>query len=191
MIEERFNDGDSDFSMQLENIKRVSPDGVLIWANAREAALILKQMRQMGIDIPVYTSDRSVSKEFLEIAGESAEGVVSTCQYNPHSDNPKLDNFNRDYASRFDMDPDVFAVHAYDGMNLILQAIQKAGLNRVLIRDVLTDLYTFQGYQGVTGKIIFDESWNDIGDIWMTEVRNGQFEFSEVPQFVWDQPSGN
>jgi branched-chain amino acid transport system substrate-binding protein len=184
MIEERFDDGDSDFTMQLDNIKRASPDGILIWANARESALILKQIRQKGMDVPVYTSDRAVSKEFLKIAGGDAEGVVTTCQYNPESDNPKLGEFKQAYAARFGIEADVFAAHAYDGMNLIIKAIEKSGLNRVLIRDVLTDLETFQGYQGVTGEIIFDESWNDIGDIWMAEVKNGQFEFSQVPELA-------
>ena len=66
-------------------------------------------------------------------------------------------------------------------MNIIIEAIHKAGLNRYLIRDVLTDLKTFQGYQGVTGEIIFDASWNDIGPIWMTEVRDGKFEFFPPP----------
>ena len=41
-------------------------------------------------------------------------------------------------------------------MNIIIEAIKKVGLNRALIRDVLTDLKTFQGYQGVTGTVIFD-----------------------------------
>ena len=182
MIEERFNDGEVDFSMQLGNIKKVSPDAILIWGNARESALILQQIRKMGMNQPVYASDRIVSNEFLELAGELAEGVVSTCPYNPLSENEQLAAFNNDYIERFGIEPDVFAAHAYDGMNLIVKATQKAGLNRVLIRDVLTDLKTFQGYEGVTGKIIFDESWNDIGAIWMAKVKNGQFVFSPSPE---------
>ena len=178
MIEERFNDGEVDFSMQLGNIKKVSPDAILIWANAKESALILKQIRKMGMNQPVYASDRIVSDEFLDLAGGLAEGIVSTCPYNPSAKNKQLATFKKDYFDRFGMEPDVFAAHAYDGMNLIVKATQKVGLNRVLIRDVLTDLKSFQGYEGVTGKIILDESWNDIGDIWMAEVKNGQFEFS-------------
>jgi ABC-type branched-subunit amino acid transport system substrate-binding protein len=76
-------------------------------------------------------------------------------------------------------------------MNIIIEAINKAGLNRVLIRDVLLDLKTFQGYQGVTGKIIFDKSWNDIGDIWMAEVRNGRFEFSPTPPMELEKNTGS
>lgn len=190
MIEERFNDGETDFSMQLANIKRVSPDAILIWANARESALILIQARKMGLEQPVYASDRIVSNEFLEIAGDLAEGVISTCPYNPMSASKKLASFKSDYSARFGIEPDVFAAHAFDGMNLIIEAIKKVGLNRVLIRDVLTDLNTFQGYEGVTGKIILDESWNDIGDIWMAEVKNGQFEFSPGPDLGKRSHSG-
>jgi len=181
MIEERFEDGESDFKMQLEKIKKVAPEAILIWGNAKESALILNQIRELGITVPVYGSDRVVSSEFLEIAGQNAEGIVSTCQYNPDADIAKLKVFQNNYYKRFGIEPDVFAAHAYDGMNLIIEAIQKAGLNRVLIRDVLSDLKTFQGYEGVTGKIILDGSWNDIGEIWMAKVRNGKFEFSASP----------
>lgn len=181
LIEERFDDGDTDFKMQLGHIKKVSPDAIFVWGNAKESALILKQIREMGMKQPIYGSDRMVSAEFLKIAGKEAEGVVTTSPYNPDAPIPQLKAFQANYYKRFGLEPDVFAAHAYDGMNLIIKAIQKAGLNRALIRDVLTDLKTFQGYQGVTGKIILDESWNDMGEIWMSEVKDGKFEFSAIP----------
>ena len=72
------------------------------------------------------------------------------------------------------MEPDVFAAHAYDGMNILIEAIKKAGLNRALIRDVLTDIKTFQGYQGVTGIVIFDGTWNNVRPIFMAESHKWQ-----------------
>jgi len=183
MIEERFDNGDTDFKMQLENIKKIAPDGILMWGNAKESALILKQIRKLGMTQPVYGSDRVVSDEFLKIAGKNAEGVVSTSQYNPEANNLKLKKLKTNYFKKFGIKPDVFAVHAYDGMNLIIKAIRKVGLNRVLIRDVLTDLKTFQGYKGVTGKIILDNTCNDIGDIYMSKVQNRKFKFFAVPKF--------
>jgi len=181
MIEERFDEGETDFKRQLENIKKGSPDAILIWGNAKESALILRQFRELGMKQPVFGSDRMVSSEFLNIAGQYAEGIVTTSQYNPEADIPELKAFQANYFKRFGLKPDVFAVHAYDGMNMIIEAIRKVGLNRVLIRDVLTDLKTFQGYQGITGKIIFDGSWNDIGEIWLAKVQNGQFKYSVSP----------
>jgi ABC-type branched-subunit amino acid transport system substrate-binding protein len=130
---------------------------------------------------PVYGSDRMVSPEFLEIAGPLAEGIVTTCQYNPDADDPKLKAFKASYVKRFGQEPDVFAAHAYDGTNMVIEAIQKVGLNRVLIRDILLDLKTFQGYQGVTGKVAFDATWNNIRPIFIAEVQNGKFKFSPAP----------
>ena len=190
MIEERFEDGETDFEMQLKNIKETSPDAILIWGNAKESALILKQIRKMGMKQPVYGSDRIVSSEFLDIAGQDAEGVVSTSQYNPEADILELKAFQANYFKKFGQKPDVFAAHAYDGMNMIIKAIHKVGLNRVLIRDVLSDLKTFQGYQGITGEIILDGSWNDIGKIWMTKVQNGKFEYSASPKMGKRKHSG-
>jgi branched-chain amino acid transport system substrate-binding protein len=181
IIEERFNDGETDFKTQVERILATSPDAILIWGNAKESGLILQQMRAIGLNQPVYGSDRMVSPEFLKIAGNMADGVITTCQYNPNSDNPKLKAFQTSYFKRFGLEPDVFAAHAYDGMNIIIEAINKVGLNRVLIRDVLTDLKTFQGYQGITGKKVFDQTWNDIADIWIAKVRHGKFEFTPAP----------
>jgi ABC-type branched-subunit amino acid transport system substrate-binding protein len=122
-----------------------------------------------------------VNPEFLKIAGNLADGIVTTCQYNPDSDNPKLKLFKSNYLKRFGQEPDVFAAHAYDGMNLLIAAINKVGLNRVLIRDILTERKTFQGYPGVTGNIIVDGSWNEIRDIFIAKVNKGKFEFSPAP----------
>jgi hypothetical protein len=76
-------------------------------------------------------------------------------------------------------------------MNLLIEAINKVGLNRVLIRDVLTDRKTFQGYEGVTGKIELDQSWNEIRDIFMAKVYKGKFEFSAAPPMDMKQKTGS
>ncbi len=186
IIEERFKDGETDFKDRLQRIKATSPDAIVIWGNAKESALILQQIRELGMKQPVFGSDRMVNPEFLKIAGKLADGVVTTCQYNPDSDNPKLKTFKSNYTKRFGQEPDVFAAHAYDGMNILIAAIEKAGLNRALIRDVLTDMKTFQGYEGVTGKVVFDATWNNVRPIFMAEVRNGKFSFSPAPRFEKD-----
>jgi branched-chain amino acid transport system substrate-binding protein len=183
VIEERFKDGETVYTEQLERIKRSKPDAIVIWGNPKESALILKAMREMGMNQPVYCSDRIVNPEFLNIAGKLANGIVTTCQYNPSSNDPKLAAFRLHYKKRFGMEPDVFAVHAYDGMNLIIRSIEKAGLNRVLIRDVLTDLKTFQGYEGASGKMVFDATWNNIRPIYLAKIKNGKFEFSPAPPY--------
>jgi branched-chain amino acid transport system substrate-binding protein len=183
VIEERFKDGETDFSEQLDRIGNSKPDAILIWGNPKESALILKTARAKGLNQPVFCSDRIVNPEFQRIAGNLANGVMTTCQYNPNSGDPKLAAFKAAYKKRFGVEPDVFAIHAYDGMNMIIQSMEKAGLNRVLIRDVLTDLKTFQGYNGVSGKMVFDKTWNNVRPIYLANIKNGKFDFTPAPPY--------
>lgn len=174
-VEIRFEEGNTDFTDQLSKIKTNNSDAIVLWGDAKELGMIVNQMRAMGLEHPVYACDRVVSPEFLEIAGNNANGIIATSQYNFKSGNPKLESFRKAYRERFQMDPDVFAAHTYDGTNIAIEAIQKAGLNRTLIRDLITDNSTFQNYQGVTGEIVFDGSWNDVGQIFMVEIKDDDF----------------
>lgn len=182
-IEERFKDNETVFTEQIERIRNTKPDAIMIWGNPKECALILNQIREMGLKQPVYASDRIVNPEFLKIAGKNAEGIVTTCQYNPESTDSKFTGFKTNYLKRFGIDPDVFAVYAYDGMNLIMESVKKAGLNRALIRDALTDFKNIQGYEGASGKMLFDATWNNVKPIYLVKVKNGKFEFSPAPKY--------
>lgn len=175
VLEVRYEDGETDFDAQLDRIKNSRPDAVVLWGNALEMGLILNRMRELDMNYPVFASDRAVNPLFLEVAGDNANGVVTSCQYNPKSDNPGLKAFQKKYRERFGIEPDVFAAHAYDGMNMTIDAIRKVGLNKALIRDELTGLGR---YNGITGEIIFDATWNDVGQIYMTEIREGDFHFT-------------
>ncbi len=177
-VEQRYAVGDTDFTEQIKMVKSSNPDALVLWGDGNEMANILNQLRKAGMNQPVYTSDRAVNKEFLQIAGNNANGVISTCQYNPKGDNPIYKKFREDYIKRFNMEPDVFAVHAYDAANITLDAIRQAGLNRVKIRDLLLDLKTYQNYQGASGTIVFDATWTDVGQIYMAEIKNNDFIFS-------------
>lgn len=174
VLEVRYNDGESNFDVQLERVKNSNPDAVVLWGNALEMGMILNRMRELGMDYPVFPSDRAVNPLFVETAGENANGIITTCQYNPKANNAKLMAFQKNYKERFGQEPDVFAAHAYDGMNMTINAIRKVGLNKYLIRDELTGL---KSYDGVTGVIIFDASWNDIGRVFMAEIEDGDFNF--------------
>jgi ABC-type branched-subunit amino acid transport system substrate-binding protein len=179
VLEVRYEEGETNFETQLDRILNSNPDAVVIWGNPLEMGLIINQMREKGMEYPIIVSDRAVNPKLIEVAGKNANGIITTCQYNPTADSPKLKAFQENYRKRFGQEPDVFAAHAYDGMNITINAIKKVGLNRVLIRDELTNL---KRYQGVTGEILFDASWNDIGRIFMAEIKDGEFIFSPA---VW------
>jgi len=192
LFELRFADGDRDFSTQLQNIRKSTADAVVLWGNPEELGLIVKKMREMGMEHPVFGCDRMVNPKFIEYAGKkNTEGIVTTIQYLPDMNNPAYKRFYNDYVKKYNMEPDVFAAHAYDGTNLIIESIKNAGLNRARIRDLLLDLETYQGYEGVTGKLEIDPSWNDVGEIWMVKIEDGQFEFFPRPKFKSGKAQSN
>lgn len=178
LFELRYATGDTNFNVQLERIRRAKAQAVVIWGHAREAGLIVRQMRAWGMQQAVFGADRLVSEEFLRVAGQEAEGVVATSPFNPTRDDPRLQAFQHRYHQRFGEEPEAFAAHAYDGMTILIQAIRTAGLNRARIRDALTALKSFQG---VTGEIPFDATHNDVGTIWLAEVSDGKFHFFPSP----------
>jgi ABC-type branched-subunit amino acid transport system substrate-binding protein len=165
-----------DFSMQMERLEKVMPEAVVLWADAEAAGHIVRKMRERGLNMPVFASERVVNPIFLEIAGDAADGVVATYPYNPNADIPELKAFNHNYRERFGHDPNTYAAHSYDGAGMIVEAIREAGLNRYRIRDALAEM---KRYMGVTGEIIFDDVYADRGSIIMVTVRDGKFIFDE------------
>jgi ABC-type branched-subunit amino acid transport system substrate-binding protein len=165
-----------DFSIQMERLEKVKPEAVVLWADAEPAGHIVKKMRERGLNIPIFASERIVTPAFLEIAGDAAEGIIATYPYDPDADIPELKAFKRDYVKRHDREPDTYAAHSYDGTSMVIDAIRKGGLNRYLIRDALAEM---KQYSGVTGEVVFDDVHSDRGPIIMTTVRNGKFVFNE------------
>ena len=165
-----------DFEVQIERLQRVKPDAVVLWADAEAAGHILKRMRQVGLDMPVFASDRIVHPNFLEIAGEAAEGVVAAFPYDPDAEIPELKRFKKEYRRRHDAEPTVYAAHAYDGAWMLVEAIREAGLNRYRIRDALAAM---KRYEGVTGEILMDDVYADRGPVIMATVRQGRFVFNQ------------
>ncbi len=171
--------GETNFDAYLENIRQADVEAVVLWGEVDEIARIVTQMRESGMEQPVFTSDKVVSDLFLELAGEHAEGVIATFPYNPDLLGEDYNRFVENYRERFGEDPNWFAVHAYDGARFLLESIEKAGLNRALIRDEITSVKQFSG---ITGDIILDDSWNSISPVWLAEYQDGGYTFW---QYQW------
>lgn len=174
IIELQYQEGDIDFRNQLERIKSLNADGVITYGNSRESALILNQMREMGMQQWYLGSDRMVTDEFIEITGKNRENVAAAYPYDPRSDDPLYSQFVKDFQDRFKVNPETYAAHAYDGMNMIISAIENAGLNRALIRD---ELVKMRFYKGVTGIKDFDEVLTNRSAAILAILHNGKFEF--------------
>jgi ABC-type branched-subunit amino acid transport system substrate-binding protein len=174
VLQTKYSRGSRDFSRQLRMLQAAKVDGILLWGEGADAGHVLRQMRTAGMHQPVFGGDRLVSESLLTIAGPAAEGLVATYTYDPTRRDPELDAFRSDFRQRFGEEPTHFAVHAYDGMKMLIESIHKAGLNRGHIRDALTD---YSVYDGIAGRAILDATHNNVAPPTLAIVRDGRFVF--------------
>jgi branched-chain amino acid transport system substrate-binding protein len=174
VLEVKFERGDTEFSKQLRMLQDARIDALVIWGEATEAGQILKQMRAMGMTQPVFAGSRVAYPELLQRAGTAAEGLVATVAMDPTREEEKWQAFQTRYRQKFNEDPDPYAAYAYDGMNILIAAIQKAGLNRGRIMEALRD-YQTKEYGGVADRVKFDRTLNNVAPITLAQVRSGKF----------------
>jgi branched-chain amino acid transport system substrate-binding protein len=74
---ERYNPGDQDFSAQLLRIKGAEPDGLLIYAFAQEAGIIVRQAKELGIGAKLFGGGGTSTPLLQRGAGQAAAGFVS------------------------------------------------------------------------------------------------------------------
>jgi branched-chain amino acid transport system substrate-binding protein len=170
VIEQIFMAGATDFTRQLRVIQESDADAIVLWTDQIPAALILKQMRALGMKQRVFGSYRTLGPDLLAKAGPAAEGFEAVFPYDPTRNDPRWLAFNHRFEARFHEPPDQFASPSYDAMNILLDAICKAGLNRIRIQDALDG--TTQ-YDGVTGPMVFDPNEKDVSPMYIGTVRDG------------------
>jgi len=181
VIEQKFKPGDTDFSHQLQVIEDSRVDAIVLWTDVGPAATILRQMRELGMKQRVFGSHRTISgtseDDLIKLAGAAAEGFEAVFPYDPTRSDPRWLDFNARYEARFHEKPDHFAALAYDAMQILLDAICRAGLNKGRIRDALTGT---EKHQGVTGDMVFDPNSKNIAPLFLARVHNGRIEYRRI-----------
>jgi len=168
---EGYPSGATDFKAQLTKIVQVKPDCLYIPAYYNDVGLIAKQARELGYKGPLVGSDGWDSSELVKIAGKSIEGGYFTNHYSKDDTRPVVQSVVQKYNTKYGAAPDALAVLAYDGMNIMLDAIKRAGkTSPEAVREALkaTDL------AAVGGQIRFDEFRNPVKSVVIIEIKDGQ-----------------
>jgi ABC-type branched-subunit amino acid transport system substrate-binding protein len=177
VIEQKFMPGDTDFRHQLQIIEDSRVDGILLWTDIGPAAMILQQMQELGMKQRVFGSHRTIGDDLVKLAGSAAENFEAVFPYDPTRADPRWLDFKARYEARFHEAPDHFASLAYDAMQILLNAICRAGLNKGRIRDALT---ATENYKGVTGDMVFDPNCKNIAPLFLAHVHNGSIEYRRI-----------
>ncbi len=177
-IEQKYSEGDKDFKAQLTAIKPTNPDAIFVPGYYTEAALICKQARDLGMDIPIFGGDGWEAPQLIEIGGKAVEGTYYTTHYSPESTSPAVQKFVKDFRAKFaDETPDAMAALGYDSAMVLADAIKRAGSTEgAKIRAALA---TTKNYAGITGMITIDAQRNATKSAVVVTVKDGKFKFVE------------
>ncbi|MBM3216594.1 branched-chain amino acid ABC transporter substrate-binding protein [Candidatus Poribacteria bacterium] len=167
-----------DFSSAIDKFAALKPDAVFIAGLYNEAASIVKQTREKGVNVPFLAADGVSSQGYIDIAGEAAEGTYITTPFIVHPDigGPAAQAFRVAFEAKFKQVPDTWAALTYDAVKQTVAAITKVGANRQAIRDEFAATTSAEtAYQGVTGPTYFDENGDCLKPAYVTVVKDGEF----------------
>ena len=172
---ETFADKDTDFSAQLTKIQQAKPDIIIVASLYQEGALIMKKMRELGMNQPVVGSNGFNSPAFIKNAGAAADGAIVGTPWFPNKDDQKVRDFRKAYVEKYGHEPDQFAAQAYDAVFLYEAALKAAGstTDREKFRNALKGITDFVG---VTGKFQFNEKRDPSMEVQVLQIKNGQFD---------------
>ena len=172
---ETFADKDTDFSAQLTKIQQAKPDIIIVASLYQEGALIMKKMRELGMNQPVVGSNGFNSPAFIKNAGAAADGAIVGTPWFPNKDDQKVRDFRKAYVEKYGHEPDQFAAQAYDAVFLYEAALKAAGstTDREKFRNALKGITDFVG---VTGKFQFNEKRDPTMEVQVLQIKNGQFD---------------
>jgi branched-chain amino acid transport system substrate-binding protein len=162
-----------DFTAVLTSIKGKQPDLLFFGGMDPQGVPMVKQLRGLGMKTQFMMGDGGYTPKLIELAGDAVEGTYASLPGVPLDNMPSGRDFSKRYEARFHQPIQLYAPYCYDAVNVIIDAMQKAGSAEPA--KYLPEIGKVE-LEGVTAKISFDEK-GDIkgGAVTIYQVRQGQW----------------
>ncbi|MHC5008016.1 MAG: ABC transporter substrate-binding protein [Planctomycetota bacterium] len=121
----------------LKELQESGADVVLTWSDAHRSAVILRAMRQAGMDQLFVGSDGIMSDEFVALTGPEPGAVIAACPRTGRAEPTASARFADDYMQRFRRPPTPGAFWVFAAVNHLVEAINIAGPDREAVRRAL------------------------------------------------------
>lgn len=159
-LAESFGAKDTDMTAQLTKLRAVEPQAIVCWGTNPGPAVVTKNMKQLGLTMPLYQSHGVASPKFIELAGDAAEGVllptgkILVADQLPDTDPQKavLLKYIKEYEKTWQIPVSGFGGYAYDAMNLLAAAMKGTNGKKDAIR---ANLEKISGHVGVSGVFTY------------------------------------
>ena len=174
--EKNFSEGDKDFRAQLTAVKAAGVDAVFVPGYYTEAALIVRQARDLGITAPFFGGDGWEDEQLLKIGGTALNGCYYSTHFSAENTDPVVAAFVGRYKARWNNEaPGAFSALGYDAVYVLADAIKRAGTtDGAKLRDALAATKDFPGVSGVT---TIDKDRNASKSATIIAIKDGKAKF--------------
>jgi branched-chain amino acid transport system substrate-binding protein len=170
-----YSSGDADFKAILTQVRAQKPDAMFVTGYYPEAAIIVRQARELGMKIPILGGDGWVG-DALKNGREALANCFISDHYSGDNPDPVVQTFVKSYQAKFKRLPDSIAALGYDAGKVLADAITRAGSTEgPKIREALA----VADVPGVTGRLKINASRNVDKPAVILEVTfvNGEVKF--------------
>jgi branched-chain amino acid transport system substrate-binding protein len=184
VADETYAPADTDMTAQLTKIKASDAQAVINWSVVPGQVIVAKNMRQLGMTIPLYQSHGFGNPKNIQACGEAGEGIIFPAgrllivdELGADSkQKPALAKYKADYMAKYPNDQvSTFGGHAYDALWLVLNAIKEVGPDKAKIRDYIENTKGFVGTGGIFNFSAEDHCGLDKSAFEMLTVKGGKF----------------
>lgn len=185
--EEAFAPTDADMTTQLVKLRDGKPQAIICWTIGPAGARVAKNVKQLGISIPLVQCHGQPDPQYIELAGDAAEGTIMPSTklmvYDqlPDSDPQKavIQDFVHLYKDGYHFDRqypiNTHSGYAWDAIFLLANAMREVGPNAEPLREAIENT---KGYVGVSGVYnLTPEDHNGLGtdSMVMVKIQNGKW----------------
>ncbi len=174
----------TDLTGLVTKIKAANVQAVVNWSIEPAQAILAKNMRQIGLTLPLFQSHGFANIRYAKAAGAAAEGILFpsgrliTAEVLP-KDNPQkavLLEYKKEYEKEYKEDASTFGGHVYDALMLLSRAIETApDLDKEKVRCALETIQGYVGIGGIFNMSPTDHNGLDISAFAMQTVKGGKF----------------
>jgi branched-chain amino acid transport system substrate-binding protein len=154
---EQMKEGDKDATGQILKLKNAGIDCLVGLTHEPEAAVVVKQVRQLQLNVPIVGFSAWGVPAFTDLAGEAAKGVISVQGFNPADTDPVVKKFVDSYKAKWGREPSDPAQCYYDGVYVLKEAIKLAGSTDP---EKIAEALKKVEYNGVQGRMKLDALHN-------------------------------
>ena len=183
-ISEAYDTQDTDLTGVLTKVKGQDVNAVVNWSIVPAQSMVAKNMKQIGLDVPLFQSHGYGNIKYVQAGGEAANGTIFPCgrlliaEQLPDNNPQKklLVEYKKDYESRYKEDVSTFGGHAYDALLILVEGIKKArSTDKEKVREAIENIKGLVGTAGIFNFTPQDHNGLGMDAFEMLTVKDGKF----------------